>query len=186
MEVSCRSAHAFTILQRLQVNNPYPFESELETNEKHPQQYWYRARARSEIMEKEAEFPVVRGGTFIGNPISCVAAKATINEIVERGLVERAADIGEHLKRRLLELAERHPIIGDIRGMGLLIGVELVKNQEDKEPVDQKAAIVVDEALKRGLMIGAIGTYNQTLRLTPPLILSREEANLPWKSSTNL
>jgi 4-aminobutyrate aminotransferase-like enzyme len=70
--------------------------------------------------------------------------------------------------------------------MGLLIGVELIKNHEDKEPAGQKAAIVVDEALKRGLMIGAIGTYNQTLRLTPPLILSREEANLPWKSSTNL
>jgi len=134
--------------------------------------------AKKEIMEKEAEFPVVRGGTFIGNPITCVAAKATIDEIVGRRLVERAAEIGEHLKRRLLELAERHPLIGDIRGRGLLIGVELIKNQEDMEPAAQEAAIVVDEALKRGLMIGAIGTYKQTLRLTPPLILSREEADL--------
>lgn len=129
-------------------------------------------------MEKEAEFPVVRGGTFIGNPITCVAAKATIDEIVERRLVERSIEIGEHLKRRLLELAERHPLIGDIRGKGLLISVELIKNQEDKELAAQEAAIVVDEALKRGLMIGAIGTYKQTLRLTPPIILSREEADL--------
>ena len=80
--------------------------------------------AEKEIMEKEAEFPVVKGGTFIGNPMACVAVKATIDEIVERGLVEKATDIGKYLKRSLLELAERHPLIGDIRGKGLLNGVE--------------------------------------------------------------
>jgi 4-aminobutyrate aminotransferase len=133
--------------------------------------------ANKEIMEKEANFPVVRGGSFVGHPITCAAAKATIEEIVDRDLVANAASMGEHLMVRLSELAEVHPLIGDVRGKGLMIGVELVKDQETKEPAAQMAVKVAGEALKRGLMIGAVGTYRQTLRLTPPLILSEGEAD---------
>ena len=133
--------------------------------------------ANKEIMEKEADFPVVRGGSFVGHPITCVAAKATIDEIVERDLVANAAVMGEHMKERLNELAEVHPQIGDVRGKGLLIGVELVTDRENREPATQMAVKVTAEALKRGLMIGAIGTYRQTLRLTPPLILTESEAD---------
>jgi 4-aminobutyrate aminotransferase len=134
--------------------------------------------AGKEIMEKESEFPVVRGGTFIGNPLACVAANATINEILERGLIENSASTGQYLKTRLIELSEDFPLIGDVRGKGLMIGVELVKNQDIKIPAAKEAAFVVEEAFKRGLMISVIGTYRQVLRITPPLILSREEADI--------
>ena len=133
--------------------------------------------ARKEIMEKESKFPVVRGGTFIGNPIPCVAANATINEIVDRRLTENSAKIGEYLKNRLTELAEDIQIIGEVRGKGLLIGIELVNDKDKKSPAAKEAILVVEEAMKRGLLIGAIGTYGQTLRITPPLILSEEEAD---------
>lgn len=137
--------------------------------------------ARKEIMEKESLFPVVRGGTFIGNPLTCVAANATINEILERELTENSAIIGQYLKDRLVELAEDFPLIGDVRGKGLMIGVELVKDQNTKIPAFKEASLVVAKALRRGLMIGAIGTYRQTLRITPPLIISREEADIAFE-----
>ena len=113
----------------------------------------------------------------MGHPITCVAAKATIDEIVERDLVSKAAIMWEHMKERLNEFAEVHPQIGDVRGKGLLIGVELVKDRENMEPATQMAAKVAGESLKRGLMIGAIGTYRQTLRFTSLLILTEDEAD---------
>ena len=73
---------------------------------------------------------------------------------------------------------EIHDIIGDVRGKGLLIGVELVKDRVSKKPATEKASVVVEECLKKGLLIGAIGTYGQVLRLTPPLILTVEEADI--------
>jgi 4-aminobutyrate aminotransferase len=134
--------------------------------------------ARKEIMEKEAEFPVVRGGSFIGNPLACVAAKATIEEIIEKDLIGNSSTVGHHLMNRLKELEETHEIIGDVRGKGLLIGIELVKDPSTKEPATEKTETIVKECLKNGLMIGAIGTYKQVLRITPPLILSIEEADI--------
>ena len=110
--------------------------------------------------------------------MACVAANATINEILERGLTENSASTGQYLKTRLIELAEDFPLLGDVRGKGLMIGVELVKDQDTKNPAAKEASIVVEEALKRGLMIGVIGTYRQVLRFTPPLTLSREEADI--------
>ncbi|TFH15848.1 aminotransferase class III-fold pyridoxal phosphate-dependent enzyme [Candidatus Bathyarchaeota archaeon] len=134
--------------------------------------------ARKEIMEKESEFPVVRGGTFIGNPIACVAANATINEIIDNRLTENSALVGLYLKNRLIELAEDFQLIGDVRGKGLMIGIELVKDQDKKSPAAEEASLVVEEALRRGLLISTIGTYGQTLRITPPLILTREQADI--------
>ena len=89
--------------------------------------------------------------------------------------------MGEYFKKRLNELAEAHLQNGDVRGMGLLIGVELVKDQENREPAPQMASTVVGAALKRGLMIGAIGTYRKTLRLTPPLVLTERESDIAFE-----
>ena len=133
--------------------------------------------ARKEIMDHESNYPVIRGGTFIGNPLICAAANATINEIVDKGLVKNSEKVGQHLKDRIIELMEDHAFIGDVRGRGLMIGVELVRDRH-KTPATKEANIVVEEALKRGLMIGAVGTYGQTLRITPPLIVSLEEADI--------
>jgi 4-aminobutyrate aminotransferase len=134
--------------------------------------------ARRDIMNKEAEFPVVRGGTFVGNPIACVAAKITIEEIISRDLIKNSSILGKYLLKRLNELKDSHDLIGNVRGKGLLIGVELVKDRKSKEPATKKATIVVEKCLKKGLLIGAIGNYGQVLRLTPPLIISKEEAEI--------
>jgi 4-aminobutyrate aminotransferase-like enzyme len=133
--------------------------------------------ARKEIMEKEAEFPMVKGGSFAGNPISCVSALATINEVQNRGLVENSARVGDHLIKRLREIQEQHEYIGDVRGKGLLLGIEFVKDLKSKEPSPELTEKVVLECFKRGLLVGRIGTYNQVIRLTPPLIISEEESD---------
>ena len=78
---------------------------------------------------------------------------------------------------RLKEMKENHKLIGDVRGRGLLIGVELVKNQEDKKPATKEAIKIIKKALNRGLLITNVGTYRQVLRLTPPLITTIEESN---------
>ena len=101
----------------------------------------------------------------------------TIEEILEQDLIRNSSTVGKHLMNRLKELGEIHIEIGDVRGKGLLIGVELVKDHSNKEPATEKAATIVEECLKSGLLIGAIGTYKQVLRLTPPLTLSIEEAD---------
>lgn len=132
--------------------------------------------ARKEIMKKEAAFPMVKGGSYAGNLISCVSAKATIEEIIEKKLVSNSAKVGEYMKKMFWELFDKHEIIGDVRGKGLLIGIEFVENRETKKPAPEKTRLIVNEAMKRGLLLARIGTYNQVIRLTPPLILSKEES----------
>jgi 4-aminobutyrate aminotransferase len=130
--------------------------------------------ARKEIMAKEAKFPVVRGGSFAGGLIACVSAIATIEEIQDKELVKNSAEVGDHMLKRLKEISEKHELIGDVRGKGLLIGIELVKN---KKPAGEEARKVVTGAFKRGLLVTNIGTYRQVIRLTPPLILSKDESD---------
>lgn len=132
--------------------------------------------ARKEIMEKEAEFPVVRGGSFAGNPISCVSALATIKEIQDKKLVENSARVGEYFIRRLREIQDQYELIGDVRGKGLLIGMELVKDLRSRKPTPEETEKVFFECFKRGLMVGRVGTYNQVIRLSPPLVISEEES----------
>ena len=133
--------------------------------------------ARKEIMEKEAEFPVVRGGSFAGNPISCVSALATIKEIQDKNLVENSAQIGEHIIRRIREIQDKYELIGDVRGKGLLIGVEMVKDLRSRKPAPEETEKVFLECFKRGLMVGRVGTYNQVIRLSPPLLISEKEGD---------
>lgn len=129
--------------------------------------------AREGIMEKEPYFPLARQRGLI----SCVSALATIEEIQKNNLVKNSAEVGEHMIKRLKEISEEHKLIGDVRGKGLLIGIELVKDRESKKPAMEDSKRVVLEAFKRGLLIGCIGTYKQVIRLTPPLILSIEESD---------
>ena len=133
--------------------------------------------ARKEIMEKEAEFPVVRGGSFAGNPISCVSALATIKEIQDKNLVENSAQIGEYIIRRIREIQDKYELIGDVRGKGLLIGVEMVKDLRSRKPAPEETEKVFLECFKRGLMVGRVGTYNQVIRLSPPLLISEKEGD---------
>ncbi|MBK9164775.1 MAG: aspartate aminotransferase family protein [Acidobacteria bacterium] len=109
-------------------------------------------------------FPGLTFSTFGGNPVSCAVGLAVINVIEEDDLRTNARVVGEYLKQRLLELQERHPIIGDVRGMGLMLGIELVKDRQTKEPNPEAVLRVFEETKRRGVLIGKGGLYGNVIR----------------------
>jgi 4-aminobutyrate aminotransferase len=118
------------------------------------------------------------GHTFGGSPLGVVASVANIEVIEEKNLVENSAKMGVYIKKRLTEMMDDHRIMGDVRGVGLLIGVEIVKDKETKEPGVDEAERVTAEAFKRGVYLvnmGAFGT--RALRVAPPLIMNKEQAD---------
>jgi 4-aminobutyrate aminotransferase-like enzyme len=115
--------------------------------------------------------------TFGGNPIATTAALANLNYIATHNLRENARLVGAYLKDRLIELAERHPAIGDVRGMGLMVAVELVVDRVTKEPATSMALRVMDEAKARGLIVGKGGLHANTLRICPPLIVTTSDVD---------
>ena len=110
--------------------------------------------------------------TFGGNPLSCVAAAAVIETIKEENLLDNANKQGAYTLKRLAELKERSEIVGDVRGKGLMIGIELVEDKASKKPAAQKAVQVITRAWKRGVAIVTCGA--STIRIVPPLTVQRE------------
>ena len=107
--------------------------------------------------------------------LSAVAAAATIDYIVKEELGKKALEKGEYLKKRLIELMDKYEIIGDVRGLGLLLGVDIVKNRDTKEP-DRKTAIkIIWRAWEKGLLMMTYGKYGNVLRIAPPLVITKEE-----------
>jgi 4-aminobutyrate aminotransferase len=131
--------------------------------------------ARADVM---AWTPGAHASTFGGNPVSCAASLATIRLLQER-LVAHAAEIGAHLLDGLRDLAAHHPLIGDVRGKGLMIGIELVRDRQTKERAIAERDAVVEEAFRRGLLV--LGAGRNALRLSPPLVLTRAEADVALK-----
>ncbi len=117
--------------------------------------------------------PGAHASTFGGNPVSCAAALATI-ALLKDQLVANAADVGAHLMAGLKALAEKHPLIGDVRGRGLMIGVELVRDRQTKERATTERDAVVTAAFNRGLLV--LGAGKNAVRFSPPLVLTRAEA----------
>src|SRR6266481_6083075 len=132
--------------------------------------------ARAEIMQWP---PGSHASTFGGNPVSVAASLATI-ELLERELVANAATVGARMKARLSEFPQRFPHVGDVRGLGLMIGVELVKDQATKERAPELRDRVVQMCFERGLLL--LGAGPNTLRLSPPLVLTSEQAD--WAVDT--
>ena len=116
--------------------------------------------------------------TFGGNPVACAAALAVLDVLDEESLVAKAAAVGDELRLALRALGSRHPAIGDVRGRGLMTGVELVRDRATREPAGDMAARVKDEMAERGVLIGTSGRHGNVLKIRPPLCLSREEAGL--------
>jgi len=110
--------------------------------------------------------------TFGGNPVSCAAAVANIELMREERLPAESARKGEHAMGRLREMAERHAQIGEVRGLGLMIGVELVTDRATKEPAAKEAATVRRLAREGGVLIGVGGQYGNVVRLQPPLVIA--------------
>ncbi len=134
--------------------------------------------AKAELFEKE-EARFVHGHTFGGYPLGCAAALTNIQIIEEEGLIENAERMGAYMMKRLREMMEDHSIIGDVRGKGLLIGVEIVKDKESKKPGIEEADSICKKAFERGLYIIRMGAYGTaTLRVAPPLIITREQVDI--------
>ncbi len=114
------------------------------------------------------------GNTFGGNPISCAAALATL-ELVETEYMQNAAEMGDYISDILCEIMARHPSIGEVRGRGLMIGVEFVKDRQTKEPDEALRDNIVNNAFVRGLL--TLGCGKSTIRIAPPLSVNRSEAD---------
>lgn len=125
--------------------------------------------ARKSVMDWEVG---THGNTYGGNPISCAASLATI-DLVESEFMKNAAEVGEYAMDALKEIQARHPSIGDVRGKGLMIGVEFVKNRETKEPAKELTDRFVDLAFERGLLTLSCG--KSVIRIAPPLSISKTD-----------
>jgi len=115
--------------------------------------------------------------TFGGNPVACAQARAVLEVIEREGLQANSLRIGGRLKAGFARLAEKHPLIGDIRGLGLMLGVELVKDRKTKEPARDECAAVFEACRDLGLLIGKGGLWGNTLRIKPPMIFSESDAD---------
>lgn len=113
--------------------------------------------------------------TFGGNPVSAAAALANINLMLREKLPEQAAEKGNYIMKRLNEMKENYDIIGDVRGKGLMIGVELVKDRKKKTPAKDETRKLVELAREGGLLIGSGGVKGCVLRLQPPLVIEKEQ-----------
>jgi 4-aminobutyrate aminotransferase len=115
--------------------------------------------------------------TFGGNPVTTTAAKAVIDFIEDQNLMANCAETGAYLRRRLEELKEKHEIIGDVRGMGLLQAVELVEDRATKKPATAQTDMALEAARENGLLIGKGGMYGNVLRISPPMNVGRGDVD---------
>jgi len=130
---------------------------------------------RREIADKFTER--LHFNTYGGNPMSMAVGLAVMDVIEEDGLQENARIVGERLKRGLEGLMKKHEAIGDVRGAGLMIGLELVEDRETKIPASKMTASVLEEARERGVLFGKGGLYGNVLRIKPPLCITAEDAD---------
>jgi 4-aminobutyrate aminotransferase len=127
--------------------------------------------ARAELMNWP---PGAHASTFGGNPVSAAAALATM-DLLEGGLMENAARVGAHMMERLKRWPERFPAVGEVRGLGLMIGIELVRGRGAKERAPEVRDDVIRLAFERGLLI--LGAGENSLRLSPPLVITEDQAD---------
>jgi 4-aminobutyrate aminotransferase len=126
--------------------------------------------ARSDVMDWP---PGAHASTFSGNPLSCQASLASINYMRRHRLALNARKLGNHALKYLGDLQEEVGLIGDVRGLGLMLGIELVRDRRTKEPAKREASQVLNRCFRKGLMILSCG--ESTVRIMPPLVISREE-----------
>lgn len=132
---------------------------------------------RSEIVDRFARHRSFFS-TFGGNPVAAAAALAVLDVLEEEGLQAHAADVGDYIRRGLESLAGPHDIIGDIRGRGLLLGVDLVTDRTSREPASGRAQAVLDQMRERGVLVGSTGPSGNVLKIRPPMVFSRDNADL--------
>ena len=145
-----------------------------------------RAALMDPAVDSRAWVPGSHGSTFGGNPVICGAALASLR-IIERELINNAADIGNMLKDHLVEMMSRHKIIGEVRGLGLMLGLEIVRNKETKEYFAPRVTregknikeVITGECFKRGLILYGAGI--SSVRMSPPLMITKDDAEAALK-----
>jgi 4-aminobutyrate aminotransferase / (S)-3-amino-2-methylpropionate transaminase / 5-aminovalerate transaminase len=128
---------------------------------------------KAAIMDAPGESAV--GGTYVGNPVAQAAALAVLDVFEEEDLVDRAERIGETIRGRMTGWQDRHPQIGDVRGIGAMLALELVRDPETKEPAPELASQVAEECARRGLLILKAGVHSNCLRVLCPLVITDAE-----------
>jgi 4-aminobutyrate aminotransferase len=118
----------------------------------------------------------IHTSTFLGHPLGCAAALASIAVLRDERLVERSADLGARILGRLREMSADHPHVGEVRGLGMMIGIELVRDRETREPAPELAGRIVIETLRRGILTLGGGIHGNVLSLSPPFVLTDEQA----------
>ncbi|VIO70878.1 4-aminobutyrate aminotransferase GabT [Bradyrhizobium ivorense] len=116
--------------------------------------------------------------TFGGNPVAAAAGLAVLEVIAEEGLLQNAREAGRHLMDGLREIGNRHVTIGDVRGAGLFIGLELVRDRDSKEPAAELASLLINRLRQRGILVGAAGPFGSTLKIRPPLCFGKDHADI--------
>ena len=128
---------------------------------------------RSEVMD--APGPSAIGGTYVGNPVACAAAVAVLDVIEEEGLVERAEVVGKSIRARWEDIARDVPEVGEVRGLGSMVGVEMVRDRGTKEPDGDYVGRLMAGAMSRGLITVSCGVYHNVLRHLPPLVITDQQ-----------
>ena len=133
--------------------------------------------ARADLVE-HFRSQVMYFNTFGGNPVACAVGNAVLDVMERDNLIERAQKTGYYVRERFAELAERHTLIGDIRGHGLWIGVELVRDRATKQPATEETGTIVNRMKERGVLLNRIGEFDNVLKIRPPLPFTIEHADL--------
>jgi 4-aminobutyrate aminotransferase / (S)-3-amino-2-methylpropionate transaminase / 5-aminovalerate transaminase len=128
---------------------------------------------KAEIMDAPGDSAI--GGTYVGNPVAQAAALAVLDVIEEEGLCDRASALGDAMRARMEAWQQRWPQIGDVRGLGAMLAIELVLDPETKEPAPELATAVVDHAARNGLLLLKSGIYSNCIRVLTPLVLADAE-----------
>jgi 4-aminobutyrate aminotransferase/(S)-3-amino-2-methylpropionate transaminase len=128
---------------------------------------------KAEIMDAPPDSAI--GGTYVGNPVAQAAALAVLDVIEEEGLVERAGELGDAIRMRMLAWQEQFDAIGDVRGLGAMLALELVRDRRTKEPAPELATAVVEAAAERGLLLLTSGIYSNCIRVLMPLVITDAE-----------
>jgi len=128
---------------------------------------------KAEVMDAPGDSAI--GGTYVGNPVAQAAALAVLDVFEEEGLSDRSAAIGERIRERMLAWQERWDAIGDVRGLGAMLAIELVHDRETKRPAAELASAVVEAAAERGLLLLKSGIYSNCIRVLVPLVITDAE-----------
>jgi 4-aminobutyrate aminotransferase/(S)-3-amino-2-methylpropionate transaminase len=139
---------------------------------------------RAEIMNAPGDSAI--GGTYVGNPVAIAAAHAVLDTIEEEGLAERAESLGETIRARMESWRDRFDFVGDVRGLGAMLAIEIVKDRVTKEPDAERATAIAEKALRRGLLLLKAGIHSNCIRVLVPLVITDEqlsEALAAWEEA---